>query len=214
MGSSAVAVSSSVGIFPLAHSFLPSFRTRQLPSRHRPKTGTSPAEQRARSPHPPHVGIRFHDGGACGKQASSAPDFNSATSRLPQPSPLPQRTRSVRLSSALHPPTQRAKRLKNVPERPKSKPRHAPCQVVLASAVFLELRACVCASVRVTDTTGRANHRRGAHELQLHKSSGTHETRLACDVQEKRTKQQRGCVVWDLSLAWPRRTVRLALGLR
>lgn len=77
MGSSAVAVSSSVCIFPLA---TPSFlRTgnRQLPPRYRPKEGTSPAEQRARSPHPPQVGIQFHDGGACGKQASSTPDVSA-----------------------------------------------------------------------------------------------------------------------------------------
>lgn len=66
MGSSAAAVSSSVCIFLLATPSYLRTGSRRLPPRRRPKAGTSPAE-RARSPHPPQVGIRFHDGGACGK---------------------------------------------------------------------------------------------------------------------------------------------------
>lgn len=80
MGSSAVAVSSSVCIFPVTTPSFPRTGLRQLPPRYRPKVGTSPAEQGARSPHPPQVGIQFHDGGACGKWASSTLDSARAVS--------------------------------------------------------------------------------------------------------------------------------------
>ena len=217
MGSSAVAVSSSVCIFPLA---TPSFLPLEPGSSH---PGTvrrqGPPRRSSELGHP----IRrtsvsdFTMAGPAANKHHLPRDFNGGTSLLPQPCPLPRRTRSVRLSSPLHPPPHRAKRLENVPERPKSKPRHAPCQAVLASAVFLELRACVCARVRAWPTVPPGEPTTGAEltSCSCTNRAGTHETRLACDVREKRTKrQQRGCVVWDLSRAWPRCTARLALGLR
>lgn len=190
MGSSAVAVSSSVCIFPACHSFLPL----------EPGTGSShPGNVRRQGPprrsselgHP----IRRKSVSSftmAGPEANKHHLLRMSVTLLP-PSP-PCSPPAEPLTASPPPAPSSASPLKTCTERPKVKARRPPCGASVAASAALVMLSSECAYVHVCARDRRrrgANRSRGSLELHTHESRNRRREILCfcCDRRGGRTRR-------------------------